>query len=301
MNVLGILTGTAICLAGIGSYLPQFYNIIKYKSVKGINEITLVLMNIGLMCLTMNSIIYSWEYFSCSDVNCFTNLFPFVQITLSWVMVLIYYIIFIIYKFSNISSVEYNSLKIGHTNFEFPQTEILKTESDVVYTIDLPEFSDTTYYENANAHTNAKQSPTIDNTNNFSNRLLYGLHYITTYVIFAIFVIALALSEKFEGNLAFFKVFADILGYTSAGANSIVYLPQIYTLYKNKSIGNLSFLMYIMQTPGNIVIIIFQAIIYSSPVSTWITYVIVCIEQSLILFLMIYYTYCRGDTERSIS
>ena len=243
MNILGILTGTAICLGGIGSYIPQFYNIIKYESVEGISEMCLVLMNIGLMCLTMNSLIYNWNYFFCDSAECFSNLFPFIQIALSWFMVLIYYIIFITYKFKN---------------------------------------------RNNNNLTKA-----------YKKRIFFGLHYVTTYLLFIIFVIALSLGEKVQGNLGFFKPFADILGYSSAVMNSLVYIPQIYILYKNKSGGNVSMLMYIVQTPGNLVIIIFQ-IMFNSPVSTWITYVIVLIEQFIILFLLIYYGYCYVDINLNI-
>ena len=221
MNLVGILLGSAICLGNIISYIPQFYNIIKYDSVEGISQMSLILMNIGSMCLTMNSIIFSWNYFNPID---FSNLFPFIQICLSWVMVLIYYIIFISYKF--------------------------KTKK---------------------------------------KRFFYGLQYAVTYLLFSIFIISLALGEKIQGHIQFLYIFANILGYTSAILNSLVYLPQIYKIYVLKSSGNLSFLMYGIQTPGNIIIIIFQAFIYSSPVSTWITYVIVLIEQFIILSMMTYY------------
>ena len=246
MNYLGILTGIAICLGGIIGYLPQFYNIIKYDSVHGISEVTLVLANIGLMCLTMNSLIYSWSYF----FNDFSNLLPFISIALSWFMILIYYIIFITYKIQN-------------------------------------------KHKSLSSHTSS--SGTSSSSDKTQKRLLYGLHYAITYLIFTIFVLALSLGEKIQGNMKFFIVFADILGYTSAILNSLVYLPQIYTLWKNKSSGNLSLLMYVIQTPGNVIIIVFQAFLYSAPISTWITYVIVLLEQSIILFLMIYYTYCAAS------
>ena len=233
MNLLGLLSGIGICLGGIIGYIPQFYNIIKYDSVEGISEPTLLLMNVGLMCLTMNSIIFSWQYFFCKNAACYTNLMPFIQIFFSWVMVLIYYIIFIVYKFKNKKK---------------------------------------------------------------KKRIFYGLQYLMTYLIFGIFVIALALGEKAEGNMKFFSLFADILGYSSAVLNSLVYLPQIYTLYKLKSRENLSILTYIIQTPGNLIIIFFQAVLYSSPFSTWVTYVVVLVEQTFILFLMVYYQ-CAYQSE----
>ena len=224
MNLIGLILGPIICLGSVLSYVPQFYNIIKYESVEGISEMCLVLMNIGLMCLTMNSLIFSWKYFSPFQP---INLLPFIQIALSWVMVLIYYIIFITFKFRK------------------------KKEE----------------------------------------RLLYGLHYVVTYLLFSIFVIALSLGEKIQGHDSFFTIFATILGYTSAVLNCLVFLPQIYKIYKNKSRGNISVIMYILQTPGNLVIIIFQAVVYQSALSTWITYVVVLVEQLIILIMMAYYHY----------
>jgi cystinosin len=221
MNITGILLGILISLGSIISYIPQFYNIIKYKSVECISEPSLLLMNLGLMCLSMNSLIFNWKYLITKDVE---NLLPFITIFISWLMVLIYYILFITYK-------------------------IKKLEK----------------------------------------RIISGLSYLFTYILFSLLIIALALGEKMEHNTSFFTIYANVLGIASAILNAIVYIPQIYTLIKEKDNGNLSLLMYIMQTPGNVIIIIFQAFIYHAYISTWITYLIVLIEQSIILFLMIYF------------
>lgn len=256
MNISGIVLGIAICLGGVGSYIPQFYNIIKYKSVEGISEISLIILNIGLMCLTMNSLIFSWDYFFCennisnstfnyilnptfnyilnplfnssnfeSSLDCFSNLLPFITIFISWLMVLVYYIIFIIYKFKK-----------------------------------------------------------------YEKRIISGLNYCITYVLFTTLIISLAFAEKLNHASSFFETYANVLGIASATANSLVYLPQIYTLYKDKSPGNLSILMYLIQTPGNIVIIIFQ-FLFSTKITTVLTYFIVLLEQSIILFQLLYYHY----------
>jgi uncharacterized protein with PQ loop repeat len=245
MNISGIILGIAICLGGIGSYLPQFYNIIKYKSVEGISEVSLIILNIGLMCLTMNSLIFSWDYFFCATfttnmnstlfenvhfentADCFSNLLPFITILISWLMVLVYYIIFIIYKFKK-----------------------------------------------------------------YEKRIISGLNYCITYVLFTTLIISLAFAEKLNHATSFFEMYANVLGITSATANGLVYLPQIYTLYINKSPGNLSLLMYLIQTPGNIIIIIFQ-FLFSTKITTVLTYFIVLLEQSIILFQLLYYRYQR--------
>ena len=103
MNISGIILGIGINLGSIISYIPQFHAIVKHKSVEGISEASLIIANMGMMCLTMNSLIFSWESFFClgslKTQECLSNLTPFITITISWLMVLIYYIIFIIYKF----------------------------------------------------------------------------------------------------------------------------------------------------------------------------------------------------------
>ena len=221
MNIFNIIFACIIIVGGICGYIPQFYKIVKYKSVENISEPSLLIMNIGMMSLTMNSMIFNWKYFFSQQIN----LLPFITIAISWFMVLVYYIIFITYKIKNLEK-----------------------------------------------------------------RLISGLNYLFTYIIFALLVIALALGEKMKHNNNFFTVYANVLGIFSAIANGCVYIPQIYILLKNKSNGNVSLLMYALQTPGNVINIIFQ-IIYETPITTWITYVICLIQQGIILILMIYFHY----------
>jgi len=222
MNVFNILLALFLIIGGICGYIPQFYQIIKYKSVENISELSILIMNIGMMYLTMNSMIFNWQYFLQANLY---KLLPFITIFISWLMVLIYYVIYITYKIKNIEK-----------------------------------------------------------------RFLSAFRYLFTYVIFTLLVIALALGEKMEHHTDFFITYANVLGIFSGIANGCVYIPQIYTLLKNKSNGNVSILMYAVQTPGNAVNILLQ-ILYDSPISTWITYVICLAQQSIILILMIYFYY----------
>lgn len=224
--MLQLIASILITLGSILSYLPQFYKIIVTESVAGISQISLVLVNIGMFCLTVNLLIFTWPSFLSRH---WIATLPFFQVGCSWMMVLIYYTIFLVYKFKNRKR---------------------------------------------------------------KRRFIYGLHYLTTYIMFVIFVVTLILAERaVKQQEEFFIVLAKALGYTSAIVNSVVYLPQIAELYKQKQVGSNSFLMYILQTPGNAIIIIFQAVIYHGHISTWITYAIVFVEQLIVLLLMIYYHY----------
>ena len=94
-SIVGIVLGFGLSVGSILTYVPQLYKIIKNKSVQGISEPSLVLMNIGMMCLNMNLVIRSWNYFFCQSFQFFSNLLPLINVTISWLMTFIYYIIFI--------------------------------------------------------------------------------------------------------------------------------------------------------------------------------------------------------------
>ena len=233
---LQIVFGLCLTVGGVLTYIPQFYTIIKNKSVSGISELSLILMNIGMFALSTNLIIISWNSFFCSPFNtkCFSDLIPFINVVASWLMTLIYYIIFITYKMKN-----------------------------------------------------------------REKRIISGLNYMITYILFIILIIVLSLTEKVAHNDKFFEIYEKVLGILSAILNGLVYIPQIYSLMKNKHSGNISILMYALQTPGNLLLICFQCFLYQMPVSSWLTYLIILCEQSVILMLLIIF-YCKKRREEQV-
>lgn len=224
VNIGGIAFGILLSAGGILTYLPQFYSIVKQKNVDGISEATLVILNMASMCLCMNSLIYTWPSFFCRELECVAQILTFVTLSVSWLMVLVYYCVFIYYKFKTVE-----------------------------------------------------------------RRVLSGLSYCFTYVLFAVFIASLLLGEKLGGNTGFFTVFEKVLGISSAVLYGLVYLPQIWIIFRSKSTGSNSILMYILQTPGNLVLIYYLAILSRNPITTWITYLVIFTEQAIILMLLIYY------------
>ena len=87
--VLGIL----LCIAGVISYFPQYYSLIKSKQSAGVSESSLLLLNISSACLSINAIIlnwYKWEcYKKCSFWICTANLLSLWQILMGWIMVIL--------------------------------------------------------------------------------------------------------------------------------------------------------------------------------------------------------------------
>ncbi len=121
-------------------------------------------------------------------------------------------------------------------------------------------------------------------------RAIYDLKYIFIYVVSLLLIIIIGIYEKKSNNNTFFQISGRVLGILSAACSCIVWLPQIVELISSKEPGNLSLLMFIMQSPGNIVIILLQ-ILYKQNWTTWVTYVVTFIEQTIIVILLLIYKY----------
>jgi len=124
-------------------------------------------------------------------------------------------------------------------------------------------------------------------------KIIHDIAYVVIYVLFILVIIIVGLAEKLSSKNSneFFVISAKILGVVSAICSSIVWLPQIVKLLRTKQQGNLSLLMFIMQTPGNCIVILFQ-VLYHQDWTTWITYVITFVEQSTIVVILIVFM-CR--------
>lgn len=131
---------------------------------------------------------------------------------------------------------------------------------------------------------------------NSERRMRYDIVYISIYVLFVLVMVIVGLAEKLSpgDSREFFNITAKILGIISAICSCIVWLPQIIKLIRTRKQGNLSLLMFIMQTPGNAVIIIFQ-ILYRQNWTTWFSYVVTLVEQSTIVVILLVFK-CRDRT-----
>lgn len=117
-------------------------------------------------------------------------------------------------------------------------------------------------------------------------RILNDIIYFVVYVIFILLMVIVGVFEKTRDNNEFFQISAYSLGIISMVCTCIVWLPQIIKLIRTKEQGNLSLLMFILQTPGNLIIIIFQ-LLYHQSITTWGTYVVSFIEQLIIVIILL--------------
>lgn len=126
---------------------------------------------------------------------------------------------------------------------------------------------------------------------NSERRIIYDIIYIFIYILFILTMVIVGLSEKIKSpnSTNFFVVSAWILGgVISPICSCIVWIPQIIKLLQTRTQGNLSLAMFVMQTPGNAIIIVFQ-ILYHQSVTTWATYAVCLIEQATIVGILLYF------------
>lgn len=83
--------------------------------------------------------------------------------------------------------------------------------------------------------------------------------------------------------------YAYSLGLISSVVIGFVWLPQIYVTYKNKDTGALSIAMLLIQAPGNILVVCFQAILAGNNWTTWLPYVITAVEQLTLTAMWVWY------------
>ena len=119
-------------------------------------------------------------------------------------------------------------------------------------------------------------------------RFTHDAQYIFVYIIFVLIMVIVGLTEEvsYRDSKIFFHVSAMVLGLLSAVCSCVVWLPQIVKLLVDQDAGSLSLAMFILQTPGNAVIILLQ-ILYKQNWTTWITYVVLLVEQATIVIIML--------------
>lgn len=128
------------------------------------------------------------------------------------------------------------------------------------------------------------------------NRLIYDILYGLIYGLFIFIMVIVGVTEEnlSSDSRMFFNVSAQILGILSAIFSAFVWIPQIYQLIKTKEQGSLSLVMFILQTPGNIMIVIAQ-ILYRQSWTTWITYVVIFVEQVTIVVILLVLRYRKKN------
>ena len=124
------------------------------------------------------------------------------------------------------------------------------------------------------------------------NRVLNDIRYIITYVVFIVGMMLFGIIEKTVStdSSTVFHISAIMLGILAALCSCVVWIPQIVKLIQTQNPAGLSLLMFGLQTPGNIMIIILQ-MLYRESWTTWISYLVLFVEQLTIIIILLVLKY----------
>ena len=109
---LSIGIGTFLSITILLSYIPQYYKIIKTKSVYGINFDTILIGNTANLYNFFGIVVLSsWKFNCCTQITidkCISNIIPTIQMFMPWFSIFIYLLIFMSYN-DNTSKNIFNS------------------------------------------------------------------------------------------------------------------------------------------------------------------------------------------------
>jgi len=77
--------------------------------------------------------------------------------------------------------------------------------------------------------------------------------------------------------------FANVYGVVALVLLVIQYIPQIYVTHKMKEAGSLSVITLLLQAPGSILVVYFQAIMNHKPWTTWAPYFATAVQQFVLI------------------
>jgi len=83
-----------------------------------------------------------------------------------------------------------------------------------------------------------------------------------------------------SGRVYYFGV---AIGYLASAATIVQWLPQIVKTFIDKKKGSLSIFTFLIQLPGSLIVVFFQAVLEKTDVSTWLPFLINAIQQAVLL------------------
>jgi len=258
------------------SFLPQLYTLVRRKSVEGLSLLSChinYVSNMGTFlngCILQSSIFVCCKY-SLSGRDCMIGLLPLAQLFAPFFCC---YMIVIFYT-------AYAGLK------ENPYAPV---------SLHFPERSD----RNVNSHAASlsligiKKSKFKKAVDTFLGDSLSHSHAQLFLVLSTVFTI---ISTLIAFLLAYFLglssidviMFANVFGVAAAVLQIILYIPQIYTTYQNKTAGSLSVATLLIQIPGSFLVVYYQGIVLHNYWSTWLPYFCSAVQQIILVAQCFYY------------
>jgi uncharacterized protein with PQ loop repeat len=131
--------------------------------------------------------------------------------------------------------------------------------------------------------------------------ILFGCGFLIVGIISTLSTVFIFKTECSESKGDACVVWAKILGYFSLGTVFIQYLPQIYKVYSEKSVGSISLLMLCLQVVGNAVWVTYLWLDTDADVTTWLPYFGTTIFQFVLVTLCLVLEFRRRRAQKIYS
>jgi uncharacterized protein with PQ loop repeat len=252
-NAVGSIVLGAVLTVGIFiSYMPQHVSIIRSKTSEGVSLFMLLLSNISSLTVVLFSVVNEWDLYSCCTVV------PFAQCQ----RILL----------------ELYQLLVGFVNL-------------------LPMYALAIYFHpygprNIDKYlTSCTPQDALNAGRSARHRYLFDVIVFLCYLVICIVLIMVStlLPQSLGSGHASVRTFADFLGVISIGSTFLIWLPQIYSVYRLKSGGSLSVLMLLLQAPGALAVAIYQGFLQREGWGVWVPYLAVFTQEVIILLQILYY------------
>jgi uncharacterized protein with PQ loop repeat len=123
----------------------------------------------------------------------------------------------------------------------------------------------------------------------FRSKLTFGLG-VSIWIILC--AVGIALHYGFHLADSILGIYGKVIGIISAIVVVVQWSPQLYTTWKEGEAGSLSIPMLLIQLPGSLSTVYFQAFLDRGDVTTWGPYMVTAIQQSILIVMCLVF-WCK--------
>lgn len=249
------VVGWVLTVGTLVSFLPQIITLVLSKNLDGLSALTWMLNYLSNMMTIVNAVMLNWSEIQCCEElpfgQCVENLVPLVQLAVP------VFCTFLIFALTTLYS--------GRMTDKEKERE-------------------------AELRTNRRRSVAdffdfLFGTNGFIVPLFFASLVLTaiTAGVGAMLMIFLGINDNAT------ILYADIAGVLAVIFLMVMYIPQLYTTYKVKHTGSLSLVTLLIQAPGSMAVVYFDAVQSGLSWTTWAPYFVSGVQQFVLIGMCIYY------------
>jgi uncharacterized protein with PQ loop repeat len=161
----------------------------------------------------------------------------------------------------------------------------------IIYILYLIFFTDAKHVHIKKATTILKERPSEKlrwSSKEWHMILFLTVVYILFFIVLVVIYIPLAVVYGISGTETL--IYADVVGYITAGLNVVQWFPQIVVTIRKKGSGSFSIATLLLTIPGTFAQAGFLIIANQNP-SAWITLIVAGVQQIILLLLLVYFDY----------